>query len=39
MINPLQYSQIYHSCDASLFTFKSTEELKPLEQPIVKEGK
>ena len=38
MVNSLQYSQIYHSCDASLFSFKSTEELEPLERLIGQEN-
>ena len=38
MVNSLQYSQIYHSCDASHFSFKSTEELEPLEQLVGQEN-
>ena len=38
MLNSLHYSQIYHSCDASIFSFKSTDELEPLEQLIGQEN-
>jgi len=34
MLNPLKVSQLYHICDAKLFSFKTTEELEILEQPI-----
>ncbi|MDO8455001.1 MAG: ATP-binding protein [Sulfurimonas sp.] len=30
----LNFSQLYHSCNSSLFSFKTTEELKSLEQPL-----
>ena len=33
----LDLSQLYHSCDSSLFSFKTTEELEPLKQPIGQE--
>lgn len=34
MINSLNASQLYHTCDTSLFSFTTTEELELLEQPI-----
>ena len=37
MIDSLNVSHLYHACDASLFSFKTTEELKLLEQPIGQE--
>ena len=30
----LKLSQLYHSCDISLLSFKTTKELEPLEEPI-----
>jgi lon-related putative ATP-dependent protease len=38
MVNPLHYTQLYHACDISLFSFKTTKELKPLEHPIGQES-
>lgn len=38
MTNPLDYLQVYHSCDVSLFSFKTTEELEPLAQLIGQEN-
>jgi len=38
MIDSLHYSQLYHACDTSLFSFKTTKELKILEQPIGQES-
>ncbi len=37
MRKPLEIEQLYHACDASLFSFSSTQELEPLEQPIGQE--
>ncbi|MEN8302743.1 MAG: ATP-binding protein [Campylobacterota bacterium] len=34
MVNSLNVSHLYHKCDASLFSFTTTEELELLEQPI-----
>lgn len=34
MRTPLDISALYHRCDPSLFTFKTTDELEPIEQPI-----
>ena len=34
MVNSLDVSQLYKKCDSSLFSFKTTEELELLEQPI-----
>ncbi len=34
MPKPLNLSQLYHTCDAALFSFTTTEELDALEQPI-----
>ena len=34
MNDPLDLSQLYHTCDTSLFSFKTTQELEILEQPI-----
>lgn len=34
MIKSLEFSQLYHACDASLFSFKTTKDLEPLEQLI-----
>ncbi len=34
MLKPLNLSQLYHACDAGLFSFTSTEELEILEQAI-----
>ncbi len=34
MANSLSLQQLYHACDPSLFSFKTTEELEVLEQPI-----
>jgi lon-related putative ATP-dependent protease len=34
MVDSLHYSQLYHACDVSLFSFTTTKELEPLEQPI-----
>lgn len=30
----LKVSQLYHSCDVSLLSFKTTKELEPLQEPI-----
>lgn len=38
MFTPLKTSQLYHSCDPKDFSFKSTEELELLEQPIGQEN-
>ena len=38
MINSLDYLQVYNSCDVSLFSFKTTEELEPFEQLIGQEN-
>ena len=37
MQKPLDVSALYHSCESSLFTFDTTEELEPLEQPVGQE--
>ncbi len=37
MTNSLRLEQLYHACDSSLFTFKTTQELEVLEQPIGQE--
>ena len=34
MVDFLDVSQLYHACDVSLFSFKTTKELELLEQPI-----
>lgn len=34
MIEPLDFSKLYHECDIELLTFITTDELEPLEQPI-----
>ncbi len=34
MVSPLTLSQLYNKCDSSLFSFKTTDELEPLEQPF-----
>jgi predicted ATP-dependent protease len=34
MTTALNISQLYHSCDSSLFSFATTDELELLEQPI-----
>ncbi len=38
MVEPLEYSKLYKTCDISLFSFKSTKELEPLEHPIGQES-
>lgn len=38
MVESLDYSLLYHKCDISLFSFKTTKELKPLEHPIGQES-
>lgn len=38
MVEPLEYSKLYNACDISLFKFKSTKELEPLEHPIGQES-
>jgi len=38
MIDSLHYSQLYHACDISLFSFKTTKELEILERPIGQES-
>ena len=38
MLKPLNGSQLYHACDATFFSFVTTEELEPLEQPIGQEN-
>ncbi|WP_345980868.1 ATP-binding protein [Sulfurimonas sp. HSL3-2] len=37
MDHTLDISQLYHACDSSLFSFKNTDELEPLKQPIGQE--
>lgn len=37
MAKPLEVSALYHHCDSSLFTFKTTDELELLEQPLGQE--
>lgn len=34
MASALSISQLYNRCDSSLFSFKTTDELEPLEQPF-----
>ncbi|WP_373001527.1 Lon protease family protein [Sulfurimonas sp.] len=34
MVDPLNVSDLFHSCDPSLFSFGTTDELELLEQPI-----
>ena len=34
MRTPLDISALYHRCDPALFTFKTTDELEAIEQPI-----
>jgi len=34
MLTPLDISVLYHKCDPASFSFKTTDELEPLEQPI-----
>lgn len=34
MASALPISQLYNRCDSSLFSFKTTDELEPLEQPF-----
>jgi len=34
MIDSLHYSQLYNACDVSLFSFTTTKDIEPLEQPI-----
>src|SRR3990167_6672435 len=34
MASVLSISQLYNKCDSSLFSFKTTDELEPLEQPF-----
>ena len=34
MVNSLNILQLYHKCDATLFSFTTTDELEGLEQPI-----
>lgn len=34
MNHALKLSQLYHSCDVSLLSFKTTKELEPLQEPI-----
>ena len=34
MVDSLKVSQLYHTCDAALFSFTTTEELELLQQPI-----
>ena len=38
MVESLEYSQLYHACDISLFSFKTTKDLEPLEHPIGQES-
>lgn len=38
MLDPLKVSQLYHACDAKLFSFKTTKELETLERPIGQEN-
>ena len=38
MVDSLDYSELYHACDVSLFSFKTTKELKLLEHPIGQEN-
>ncbi|MCK4738242.1 MAG: AAA family ATPase [Sulfurimonas sp.] len=34
MVDSLHHKQLYHACDVSLFSFKTTDEIEPLKQPI-----
>lgn len=34
MINAIDYSELYHKCDTSQFSFQTTEELEPLAYPV-----
>lgn len=38
MLKSLESSQLYHACDTSLFSFKTTKDLEPLEQLIGQEN-
>ena len=38
MANSLTTSELYHSCDSTVFSFTTTEELETLEQPIGQEN-
>ncbi len=38
MLDPLASSQLYHACDSTLFSFKTTDEIEPAEQPIGQEN-
>jgi len=38
MVESLEYSQLYHACDISLFSFKTTKDLEPLEHLIGQES-
>ena len=38
MVESLESLQLYHACDTSLFSFKTTKELEPLEHPIGQES-
>ncbi len=38
MRTPLDISALYHRCDPALFTFTTTDELEPLEQPVGQEN-
>ncbi|MBE0499342.1 MAG: AAA family ATPase [Campylobacterales bacterium] len=38
MLNALASSQLYHACDSTFFSFNSTDEIEPAEQPIGQEN-
>jgi len=38
MLKPLDAKELFHACDTKLFSFKTTAELEPLEQPIGQEN-
>ena len=38
MVDSLHYSQLYHACDISLFSFKTTKDIEPLEHLIGQES-